>query len=84
MARRPAPAGKRPRNVVAPKKVGAIQEALAAAYEGMGGIDALTLEKAIAALTRKQDSAVAWTIATLVTMLGGAIGMIFALVTRGG
>ena len=40
------------------------------------------IEKAIAALVRKQDSAVAWTIATLVTLLGGAIGMIFALMTQ--
>jgi len=40
------------------------------------------IERAIIGLTRKQDSAVAWTIATLVTLLGGAIGMIFALVTQ--
>ncbi len=40
------------------------------------------IEKAITALVRKQDSAVAWTIATLVTLLGGAIGMVFALMTQ--
>ncbi len=40
------------------------------------------IEKAIVVLVRKQDSAVAWTIATLVTLLGGAIGMIFALMTQ--
>ena len=45
-----------------------------------GAGDKSKIEKAIAALTRKQDSAVAWTIATLVTLLGGAIGMVFTLV----
>ena len=55
-------------------EIRAHEELCALRYEG--------IEKAITALTRKQDSAVAWTIATLVTLLGGAIGMIFTLVTR--
>jgi len=53
------------------------------AHEDLCAIRYEGIEKAITALTRKQDSAVAWTIATLVTLLGGAIGMIFALVTHG-
>ena len=54
-------------------EIRAHEELCALRYEG--------IERAIAALTRKQDSAVAWTIATLVTLLGGAVGMIFALMT---
>jgi hypothetical protein len=53
-------------------EIRAHEDLCAVRYEG--------IEKAIAALTRKQDSAVAWTIATLVTLLGGAIGMVFTLV----
>lgn len=56
-------------------EIRAHEDLCAVRYEG--------IEKAIAALTRKQDSAVAWTIATLVTLLGGAVGMIFTLVTHG-
>jgi hypothetical protein len=55
-------------------EIRAHEDLCAVRYEG--------IEKAIAALTRKQDSAVAWTIATLVTLLGGAVGMIFALMTH--
>jgi len=56
-------------------EIRAHEELCALRYEG--------IEKAITALTRKQDSAVAWTIATLFTLLSGAVGMIFALVTHG-
>jgi len=55
-------------------EIRAHEDLCAVRYEG--------IEKAIAALTRKQDSAVAWTIATLVSLLGGAVGMIFALMTH--
>ncbi len=55
-------------------EIRAHEDLCAVRYEG--------IEKAIATLTRKQDSAVAWTIATLVTLLGGAVGMIFALATH--
>jgi len=55
-------------------EIRAHEEVCAVRYEGIA--------QAITALTRKQDSAVAWTIATLVTLLGGAVGMIFALVTH--
>jgi len=56
-------------------EIRAHEDLCAVRYEG--------IEKALSSLTRKQDSAVAWTIATLVTLLGGAVGMIFALVTHG-
>lgn len=56
-------------------EIRAHEELCALRYEG--------IEKAITTLTRKQDSAVAWTIATLFTLLSGAVGMIFALVTHG-
>jgi hypothetical protein len=56
-------------------EIRAHEELCALRYEG--------IEKAITALTRKQDSAVAWTIATLVTLLSGAVGTIFALVVHG-
>ncbi len=39
------------------------------------------IKDAIDALTKKQEQAVSWTIATLVAMVGGALGMIFILVT---
>lgn len=55
-------------------EIRAHEELCALRYQG--------IEQAIAALVRKQDSAVAWTIATLVTLLGGAIGMIFALMSH--
>jgi len=55
-------------------EIRAHEDLCAVRYEGIA--------RAIVGLTRKQDSAVAWTIATLVTLLGGAIGMIFALVTQ--
>ncbi len=55
-------------------EIRAHEDLCAVRYEG--------IERAILSLTRKQDSAVAWTIATLVTLLGGAIGMIFALMTQ--
>ncbi len=54
------------------------------AHEELCALRYQNIEKAVAALTRKQDAAVAWTVATLVTLLGGAIGMVFALMTHGG
>ncbi len=67
-----------------PTVVAALHEAETAraeirAHEDLCAVRYEGIEKAIAALTRKQDSAVAWTIATLVSLLGGAVGMIFAL-----
>jgi hypothetical protein len=55
-------------------EIKAHEDVCAVRYEG--------IEKAISGLTRKQDAATAWTIATLVTCLGGAIGMIFVLMTH--
>ncbi len=52
------------------------------AHEELCALRYRNIEQAITMLTRKQDSAVAWTIATLVTLLGGAIGMVFALLTQ--
>jgi hypothetical protein len=40
------------------------------------------IQKAVEALTKKQDQATAWIIATLVTALGGALGMLFVLITH--
>ena len=53
------------------------------AHEELCALRYRGIETAITALTRKQDAAVAWTIATLVSLLGGAIGMIFALAMHG-
>jgi hypothetical protein len=53
------------------------------AHEDLCALRYQGIEKAIAMLTRKQDSAVAWTIATLFTLLSGAVGLIFALLTHG-
>jgi len=53
------------------------------AHEALCAVRYAGIQNAIDRLTKKQDAAVAWTIATLVSLLGGAIGMIFALAMHG-
>lgn len=40
------------------------------------------MQRTLDHLVKKQEGALFWTIATLVTMLGGAVSMIFTLMTK--